>query len=592
MFHSMLALLQPKNMHVGASDRALLPTPSFNSSRRRSWYDKQNRMTSLLAPCPIQECAAILGSSMTALASSRDAPPTFRAKHIVKHFGGVHALRDVSIDLWLGEVHAIMGENGAGKSTFGKILAGAIPASSGTIEADGKGVTIRNPIDAQRLGITIIFQELDLFPNLSVAENIAIRNLAFPEGMVASRRKMNAFCQPHLERVQLAINPATLLGDLHLGHQQLVAIARALSMKARMIVFDESTSSLSDEFVENLFKVIASLRDSGVACIYISHKMDEIFRICDSLTVLRDGIYVDTCLATETDHAGLVRMMVGHGISGKAHSASHTTDMPLLKVSDLSTSQLRHIDFTLHQGEVLGLAGLVGAGRGELGQALFGLTRVTGGAMTLHGRPFAPRTPHQAIRQGLGLVPRDRKGQGLMMQMSVLENTTMAALSTITSGPGISAGGMIRRSAEANASHQVGTETRIRTAGPHAEINTLSGGNQQKALLGRWLLVDPEVYFFDDPTRGVDIGAKEDIYALIEQEAAKGKGILMVSSELSELMRCCDRILVLNQGVQVAMLDGRSTTSEEILHWATSTPGSRADRSEIAPTQHDHTDEA
>ncbi len=508
---------------------------------------------------------------MVSPTSKPDRPPILRAKNIVKNFGGVQALCGVNIDIYPGEVHAVMGENGAGKSTFGKILGGAIPASSGTIEVDGQPVSIRNPIDAQRLGITIIFQELDLFPNLSVAENIAIRNLALPEGLVANRRRMHAFCQPFLERVGLDTNPATLVGDLHLGHQQLIAIARALSMQARIIVFDESTSSLSDEFVDNLFDVIHTLRAEGVACLFISHKLDEIFRICDRMTVLRDGGYVDTKGISETDPADLVRLMVGRNVSPGTHSHSHATSQPLLEVTHLTTAQLRDITFTLHRGEVLGLAGLVGAGRGEVGKALFGLTRITGGHIALRGKSYCPLHPRGAIQQGLGLVPRDRKGEGLMMQMSVFENTTLTALSYTTSATGQSLNtfGVIHRRQERRASERIGLETRIRSAGPHAEISTLSGGNQQKALLGRWLLVNPEVYFFDDPTRGVDIGAKEDIYTLIEGEAAKGKGILFVSSELSELLRCCDRIMVLNQGRLVATLEGKSTNSEEILRYAT-----------------------
>jgi len=506
---------------------------------------------------------------MVSSTSSTDPLPILRAKNIVKNFGGVRALRGVDIDIYPGEVHAVMGENGAGKSTFGKILGGAIPASSGTIEVDGRPVSIHNPLDAQRLGITIIFQELDLFPHLSVAENIAIRNLAFPERLVVRRRGMHAFCRPFLERVGLDVNPATLVGDLHLGHQQLVAIARALSMQARIVVFDESTSSLSDEFVENLFEVIGSLCAEGVACLFISHKLDEIFRICDRVTVLRDGTYVDTQRISETDPASLVRRMVGRSVSVETHSQSHATGEPLLEVSHLATAQLRDISFSLHRGEVLGLAGLVGAGRGEVGKALFGMAPITDGQVTLRGKPYHPGNPRGAIRRGLGLVPRDRKRDGLMMRMSLLENTTLTVLSSISPGPVLGAGGVIRHRREEDASRRIGQKTRIRSAGPHVEVSTLSGGNQQKALLGRWLLVDPEVHFFDDPTRGVDIGAKEDIYALIEEEAAQGKGILFVSSELQELLRCCDRIMVLNQGRLVALLEGRSTNSEEILSYAT-----------------------
>ena len=488
--------------------------------------------------------------------------PLLRARGIVKHFGGVKALRGVDVDVFAGEVHAVMGENGAGKSTFGKIIAGAIGATAGEIEFDGRPVQICNPIDAQRLGIAIIFQELDLFPHLSIAENTIIRNLAFPEGIRVSHKRMRAFCEPWLEKVGLNTDPATMVGDLHIGHQQLVAIARALSMNARVIVFDESTSSLTEEFVDGLFALIDTLRKDGVACVYVSHKMDEIFRISDRITVLRDGEYVGTRLASETNHGELVTMMVGHAVTGKERAQSHATDQPLLQVDNLKTQLLKGVSFTLHRGEVLGLAGLVGAGRGEIGRSLFGLEHVTGGTMKLQGREIRPRAPRNAINEGVGFLPRNRKVDGLMMQMSVRANQSLASLRRFSTV------GLLRLKSEAQATDEVASRTRLKAASPHIEVNSLSGGNQQKTLLARWLMVDPDVYFLDDPTRGVDVGAKEDIYTLIEELAAKGKGVLLVSSELPELLRCCDRILVLNQGSQAAVVDADSTSQEEILHHA------------------------
>ncbi len=492
-------------------------------------------------------------------------PPLLRAQGIVKHFGGVKALCGVDIDIFAGEVHAIMGENGAGKSTFGKIIAGAIPATAGDIDFDGRRVRIHNPVDAQRLGITIIFQELDLFPHLTVAENIVIRNLAFPEGLRVDRKRMAAFCRPFLEKVGLDTDPATAVGDLLIGHQQLVAIARALSMNARVIVFDESTSSLTEEFVEGLFGVIDALRKDGVACVYVSHKMDEIFRISDRITVLRDGQYVGTRLAAETNHAELVKMMVGHEVTGKERAQSHATDDSLLTVEDLKTDLLNGVNFTLRRGEVLGLAGLVGSGRGDVGRALFGLSKITGGRITLKDREIHPQSPRHAINAGIGLLPRDRKVHGLMRQMSVRANQSLASLRRFSTA------GMLRFGAEAQATDEVASQTRLKAASPHIEVNSLSGGNQQKALLGRWLIVAPDVYFLDDPTRGVDVGAKEDIYCLIEEMAANGKGVLLVSSELPELLRCCDRILVLNQGMQTAVVDGNEASQQQILHHAMET---------------------
>ena len=490
-------------------------------------------------------------------------PPLLRARNIVKNYGGVRALRGVDIEVRAGEVHAILGENGAGKSTFGKILAGAVPATSGAVEVDGRAAVIRNPLDAQRLGIAIIFQELDLFPNLTVAENIVIRNIAFPEGLIVRRERLDSFCRPFLERVGLRLDPSTRLGVLHIGRRQLVAIARALSMNSRLIVFDESTSSLTDDLVENLFRVIGSLRSAGVACVYVSHKLDEIFRICDRITVLRDGAWVATKAAADTTRAELVRLMIGHEITGRERATSHAPREVALTVENLATEGARDVSFTLHRGEVIGLAGLVGSGRGEIGRAIFGLARIISGRMSRGGQKYDPRNPRDAMRQGVGLVPRDRKGEGLMMQMSVCENSSLAAMGRF------SVAGVVRESLENRAVARVSAETRLVADNPRLAVSALSGGNQQKTLLGRWLLREPEVLFLDDPTRGVDVGAKEDIYGLIEREAAHGKGILLASSELSELLRCCDRIVVMNSGRQVAVIDGPTATSEIILRLAT-----------------------
>ncbi len=497
-----------------------------------------------------------------------DDPPLIRARGVFKSYGGVAALRGVDIEIRRGEVHAIVGENGAGKSTCGKILAGAVAATSGSIEVDGREVVIRNPLDAQRLGIAIVFQELDLFPNLTVAENIAIRNIAFLEGPWVRRRRLEDFCRPFLQRAGLAVDPSTRLGDLPIGLQQLVAIARALSMRARLIVFDEATSSLGDDLVENLFAVISSLRAGGVSSVFVSHKLEEIFRLCDRITVLRDGVRVATKRVGETNRGELVRLMAGREPAGRSRSACHATGEPVMIVEGLATPGARDVSFTLHRGEVIGLAGLVGSGRGEIGRALFGLSRITGGRVALGGREYRPGGPREALRRGFGLVPRDRKGEGLMMQMSVRENTSLAVLGRL------GAGGWVRTAREAAACDQVAAATRLRGGSPLAPVGLLSGGNQQKTLLGRWLLADPEVLFLDDPTRGVDVGAKEDIYGLIEAQAAKGKGILLVSSELPELLRCCDRILVMNRGRQVALVEGEGATSETILHLAMAAPES------------------
>ena len=488
--------------------------------------------------------------------------PLLSATGLSKHFDGVQALRGAQFDLAPGEVHALMGENGAGKSTFGKILAGALRPDSGRILLAGRPFAPANPRLAQRAGVAMIFQELDLFPTLSVAENIAIGNHACDEGALAPRDRLDRFCRPFLDRVGLTVPARRLVGELPIGQQQLVAIARALSMEARILVMDESTSALSEDAAENLFRVIEQLKSTGVAIIYVSHKMDEIFRVCDRVTVLRDGEHIGTRRVAGTGMDELIRMMVGRDVNRRLTNASHVTPEVLLEARRVTTGVLRSVSFTLRRGEVLGLAGLVGAGRTELGRALFGLDRLRGGRFLLGGRPFAPTGPRGAMRRGVGFVPEDRKDMGLMMQMAVKENLTLATLHRKQFG------GVIDFGAE-NADYEAMREsTRLKTATPNHPVASLSGGNQQKVLLGRWLMLDPDLVFLDDPTRGVDVGAKEDIYGLVEALAAAGKGVLMVSSELPELLRCCDRILVLNQGRLTADLVAGSTSQEEIMHFA------------------------
>lgn len=472
----------------------------------------------------------------------------FRAEGISKHFDGVQALRGASFSLAPGEVHALMGENGAGKSTLAKIAAGSVRADAGQISLDGAPVEIKNPLDAQRLGIAMIYQELDLFPHLSIAENIAI-------GRPVKFRDLSRFSQPFLDAVGLSQNPRTMLGLLRAGEMQLVAIARALASNARVIFMDEPTSSLFDDAVERLFRLIAGLRQRGVAIAYVSHRMDEIFRICDRATVLRDGLTVGTRVISETTPDELIRMMVGREVEvGRAGPPG--SGPVLLAVSNLSSSKLKNIAFELRRGEVLGIAGLVGSGRSEIGAALFGLDRRTGGTIHLKGREIHPRSPEEAIRLGIALLPEDRKREGLMMQMSVAANAALGRFSRL---------GMIRRAEEARALDPVFRALGLKAASAEAPVRSLSGGNQQKVLLARCLLANPEVLFLDDPTRGIDVGAKQEIYSIIESLKAEGKGIILVSSELPELLRCSDRILVLREGRQTATMPAAEATEERIM---------------------------
>ncbi len=486
-----------------------------------------------------------------------------QAERIGKQYGGVAALRGASFSLRAGEVHALVGENGAGKSTLAKILAGSVRADSGTIRIAGQPAAIRTPQDAQRLGIGIIYQELDLFRHLTVGENLVIANQRFRERGLVRFGAMETFCRPFLQQVGLACGVRRLAGSLSIGQMQLLAIARALSMNARIILMDEPTSSLFDDAVERLFRLIRQLQARGVAVVYVSHKMDEIFRIADRATVLRDGQAVATVELSSTTPEALIRLMVGREWNPHDAPRPRLPGAPLLSVEALTTASLRRVSFELARGEVLGVAGLVGAGRSELGAALFGLDPISGGEMRLLGRPFRPRSPADAIRRGLGLVPEDRRLQGLMMSMSVLENGTIAAL------PRLHAFHFVRAARERREFDRVARRLALRCASLHQPVAALSGGNQQKVLLARWLLLDPALLFLDDPTRGIDVGAKQDLYRLIAELAADGKGIILISSELPELLRCSDRILVLSEGRMTAIFDARHATQEKIMAAAT-----------------------
>jgi ABC-type sugar transport system ATPase subunit len=482
---------------------------------------------------------------------------------IDKHFGGVAALRGASLDVRGGEVHALMGENGAGKSTLARIIAGIVRADAGAVRVEGRPVTIASPLDAQRLGIGIIHQELDLFPNLSAGENMVIGNLRFHEGCWARFRQMEEFCRPYFEQVGLTCDFREPTASLSIAQRQLLAIAHALSMNARLLLMDEPTSSLFDDAVERLFGLIRGLRSRGVSVVYVSHKMDEIFRISDRVTVLRDGQTVGTRAAGSTDAAELIRMMVGRELNLASGSPLGTRGDAVLQVDGLTTDRLRDVSFTLYRGEVLGIAGLVGAGRSELGAALFGLDPIRGGRIRLGGSAFDPRSPRDAMRRGLGLVPEDRRVSGLMMSMSVRENASLATLERFERL------GFLRSARERHELADVSRRVALHCPSPETCVSRLSGGNQQKVLLARWLLLQPDVLFLDDPTRGIDVGAKQDIYRMVEELSAAGKAVMLVSSELPELLRCCHRILVLREGRVAATFDGAEATQENIMAAAT-----------------------
>lgn len=490
--------------------------------------------------------------------------PLILLEGVNKRYDGAKALADASFSVAEGEVHALIGENGAGKSTLSKIIAGAVIPDSASVRWRGEPVRIESPIAAQHLGIGIVFQELDLFPNLSIAENIVIGNVRMERRQWVNRKELGAFCQTYLEQAGLSESPWTRVRDLPIAHMQLVAIARALSFEARLILMDEPTSSLPDDAVERLFALIRRLRAGGVSIVYVSHKMKEIFEIADRITVLRDGATIGTRTASETNIDEIIAMMVGRELAAEPGAPADAYRKTILSAQNITTRKLRNVSFELHRGEILGVAGLVGAGRSELGAALFGLDRIVSGSFRLEGSEIRPHSPSAAIGLGIGLLPEDRKLQGLMMQMSVLENSTMAVLGRLQRW------GFLSRRKEAGLSAPVHRGMSLKAASNGAPVSSLSGGNQQKVLLAKWLLTDPRVLFLDDPTRGIDIGAKRDIYRIVRELAGQGKGILFVSSELPELLQCCHRILVMRDGHNMGIVDARAATQEQIMTLATS----------------------
>jgi ABC-type sugar transport system ATPase subunit len=486
------------------------------------------------------------------------------AKGIEKRYGATLALRDVDFALREGEVHALLGENGAGKSTLSKILAGVETPDRGEILLRGDPISIANPAQAQVLGIGMVSQELDLFPHLTVAENMATGNAAVERRVFIQSRSLWRWCEPFLKQVGLELDPDTPLRKLSVSHRQLVAIARALSMRARVILMDEPTSSLSEVNVEALFAVIDKLKQSGVSIAYISHKMEEIQRVCDRITVMRDGSRVATLKTKDVTVEALITLMAGRRLQ-TGQRAQRTSGDVILNVRSIKTEYLSDVSFQLHRGEVLGIAGLVGSGRSEIGAALFGLRPGSHIDVSLLGRTYSPESPAEAIRAGLCVLPEERRSESIFPHMSTLENATIATLTRFKRHAFVDA------DVERSAAGPVFLRLNLSAANLNTPVSGLSGGNQQKAVMVRWLLAEPKVLFMDEPARGIDVGAKEQIYTLIDELARRGIGIILVSSEMPELLRCSDRVMVLCKGRQAGIVTVTSTSQEEILSLATGT---------------------
>jgi len=460
--------------------------------------------------------------------------------NITKSFAGIHALSGVNFTLEAGEVHALVGENGAGKSTLMRVLGGEMRPDQGAVSIGGEPVRLTGPIDAIRRGISIIHQEMALAPDLSVAENIFLGELPARIGWAELRRKARTL----INRLGFDIPPGALVSDLSVAHQQVVEIAKALSRDARVIVFDEPTAVLSMGDAQRLLDIIRNLRADGVGIVYISHRLDEIFAISDRVSVLKDGRNVDVVTPDKATVDDLIRMMVGRPLSQMFGEKPQTTigDV-LLKVTDLDLPNgVGGVSFELRKGEVVGLGGLVGSGRSEVARAIFGADPIRSGAIELHGQPYRPRTPKQAVGRGVNLVPEDRKGQGIVLDMEIAKNMTMARTKPVTTL------GFFRASRERKVVDGLIQSLRVKLGHPSDPVSSLSGGNQQKIVLAKWFHSGGEVVILDEPTRGVDVGAKTEIYSLIHRMAAEGKALLIISSEHAELFGLCDRVLVMGEG--------------------------------------------
>ena len=501
--------------------------------------------------------------------------PVLSMEDIFKAFSGVTVLRNVKLQVARGEVHALMGENGAGKSTLMKILSGIVQKDGGTIRLQGKQVDIRTPREALTLGIAMIHQELNPVRAMTVSENIFLgKEPCHRFTTVVNRNKQRAQTLELFREIGIPIDPDAKMADLSVAEMQLVEIVKAISSNAGILIMDEPTSALSDREVARLFDLIRGLKAKGISIIYISHKMDEIFRISDTITVLRDGQYIDTRPAYEMDHDTLVKLMVGREISQLFPSSNAVKGEVSLEVEGLTKEGVfEDISFKVRSGEILGVAGLMGAGRSEVLETIFGLRAADSGSIKINGRQVRVGSPADAIHHRLALITEDRQQTGLNLKGSVKDNITLIDLKNF------SRFGQVIDSKKENAAADAAiAELRIKTRNRNQKVRTLSGGNQQKVVLAKWLLNEPQIIILDEPTRGIDIGAKSEIYKVIAQLAAAGKTIIMISSELEEIMGLCDRAIVLAHGKIMAEFARDAFCQEEILKAAMGRVSARSEQ--------------
>lgn len=493
-----------------------------------------------------------------------EARTVIEMRDIHKSFFNVQVLKGVSFDLYPGEIHALMGENGAGKSTLIKILTGIYKKDRGSIFYKGKETVFNNPKDAERAGLSIIHQELNNIPYMSVAENFFLGNpLTRGKTPLIDMKKMIEETKRALDALGVELDPEKPMIECSVGEQQMVEIARAIARKSEVIIMDEPTSALTDREIETLFNVILELKKQGIGFIYISHRMEEIFRISDRVTVMRDGQWIGTMKTKETSFDEVIRMMVGRKLGERFPKRTAVPGEVRLRVENLSAGRIKGIHFTVKRGEILGVAGLMGSGRTEIMQALFGAVKGAKGTVYLDGRPVQIKNPADAIKNGIGFVTEDRKGQGLVLDMSVRENLTLPNLKKI------SAKSLIVKKKELQFVDRLISLLRIKTSGREQNVKSLSGGNQQKVVLGKWIGIEPKLLILDEPTRGVDVGAKKEIYEIMNKLTEKGVSIIMVSSELPEILGMSDRIMVIHEGKIAAVFPREEATQEKIMTAAT-----------------------
>jgi rhamnose transport system ATP-binding protein len=498
------------------------------------------------------------------------AVPLLSATNIDKHFGGVQALRDAHLEVRAGEIHALVGENGAGKSTIINILAGAVKRDRGTVTVDGRAVDFDSPSESQAAGIAVIHQELATLPSLTVAENVHMGRMP-AKGWWIDRRTMQTRTRELLATVGLDVDPRMLVRDLSLSQQQLVEIAKALGAGARLLIMDEPTASLTEHEARRLHAIVRQLRDQGTAILFVSHRLSEVFAIADRITVFRDGVHVATLPATATSSDRVVELMVGRATTVQTVAAAPSADAPVvLEVRALTQRRgtahgvtLDHVNVSVRRGEIVGLAGLVGAGRSELARAIFGEDTFDAGEIRLDGTPVRFSSPAEALRAGVAMVPEDRKALALFLEKSVRWNISMAVL------PSLRRRRMIARRAERSLAREYVDRLRVQTPDIETPVRALSGGNQQKTVLARWLATKPQLLILDEPTHGVDVGAKAEIYELIRGLARDGIAILLISSELPEVLALSSRVVVMREGRVMATLDRKDADERAVMMYAT-----------------------